>query len=444
MCKCLWKFMVLMLTMFLAACQAQVDHQDLLDLRLLPQNLTAYVVEDTAARALLPAERQKQWSDDYRQRFLGPWQSSWNGRLSDELFKIRDWLLNNPVFGSNCLPIPMQLRREWLLLCAEGDFPNADYPAITLRASNIRGLPTRQPAFYEFTLPGEGFPFDYLQNSSIPASMPVRVRQHSSDGGWLLVETDAMFGWIPATDVAPVDEAFILQYTTSAWSVVTGDDVLLTGDSGDVLATAALGSIWAQATPEKVWVAMRGDNGFAMLRPAAIPAGAAQPFPLPLTPALMAELGNHLLGKPYDWGGQFGGRDCSATLRDLFACFGLYLPRNSAGQATVGKRLDLQHLPAEERERFIMSQAEPWLSLAYMPGHIMLYVGNFKDQPVFLHTLWGIKTKDRHAKVGRHLVGQTVITGLRPGDELRDLMRPEGLLLERIEGMVLLGGVGEQ
>ena len=53
------------------------------------------------------------------------------------------------------------------------------------------------------------------------------------------------------------------------------------------------------------------------------------------------------------------------------------------------------------------------------------------------------ETKNRHAKAGRHLVGQTVITGLRPGDELSDLMRPEGLLLERIEGMVLLGGVAE-
>ncbi|MGE4544615.1 MAG: SH3 domain-containing protein [Pedobacter sp.] len=444
MCKkWLWKLIMLMLPVLVTACQTQVEHRDLLDLQLLPQNLTAYVVTDNAARALLPAERQKQWSDDYRRRFLAPWQATWEGRPIHELFGIREWLLNNLVFGSNYRPVPLQLRQQWLLLCAETEFPNADYPAITLRASNIRGLPTRQPAFYDFTLPGEGFPFDYLQNSSIPASVPVRVRQHSADGGWLLVETDAMFGWIPATDVAPVDEAFIRQYTTSAWSVVTQDDVLLTGDDGDVLATAALGSIWVQSMPDKVWVAMRGDNGHATLRPAAMPAGAAQPFPLPLTPGLMAELGNHLLGKPYDWGGQFGGRDCSATVRDLFACFGLYLPRNSAGQAKVGERLNLKHLPAKERERFIMSQAEPWLSLAYMPGHIMLYVGIFKDQPVFLHTLWGVKTKNRHAKAGRHLVGQTVITGLRPGDELSDLMRPEGLLLERIEGMVLLGGVAE-
>lgn len=444
MCKAPWKFIVLMLAMFMASCQTQGERQELLDLQMLPQDLTAYVEKDSVGHALLSAERQKQWSDDYRRRFLAPWQASWEGRPSQQLFHIREWLLNKPVYGGNYRPIPMPVRQQWLLRCAEGEFPNADYPAITLRASNLRGLPTRQPAFYAFTQPGEGFPFDYLQYSSIEASMPVRVRQHSADGGWLLVETDAMFGWIPATDVAPVDEAFIRQYTTSAWSVVVEDDVLLAGDGGEVLATAALGSVWAQSTPEKVWVAMRGDNGRASLQLAKMPAGVAQPFPLPLTSALMAELGNRMLGEPYDWGGQLGGRDCSATLRDLFGCFGLYLPRNSAAQAKVGNRLDLKQVPAKDRERFIMEQAEPWLSLAYMPGHIMLYVGIFKDRPVFLHTLWGIKTKDRHAKAGRHLVGQTVITGLRPGDELRDLMRPEGLLLERLEGMVLLGSVGEQ
>ncbi len=443
MCKWLWNLIVLMIAMFVASCETQVEHEELLDLQILPQHLTAYVVKDTAEDALLPAKRQKQWSDDYRRRFLAPWQDSWEGRTGHQLFHIRKWLLNNQVFGSNYRPIPMQIRQQWLLLCAEGEFPNADYPAITLRASSVRGLPTRQPAFYDVKRAGEGFPFDYLQNSSIQASMPVRVRQHSADGGWLLVETDAMFGWIPATDVAPVDQAFIQQYTTSAWSVVIRDDVLLTGPSGEVLATAALGSIWAKATPDKVWVAMRGDKGRARLRLALMPAEASQPFPLLLTPAHMAELGNRMLGKPYDWGGQLGGRDCSATLQDLFACFGLYLPRNSAGQAKVGKSLNLKHIPAKERERFIMSQAEPWLSLAYMPGHIMLYVGIFKDQPVFLHTIWGIKTKDRHARMGRHLVGQTVITGLRPGDELSNLMRPEGLLLERVEGMVLLRGIAE-
>jgi hypothetical protein len=68
----------------------------------------------------------------------------------------------------------------------------------------------------------------------------------------------------------------------------------------------------------------------------------------------------------------------------------------------------------------------------------------FRGQPVFLHTFWGVKTKDRHGTEGRYLVGRTVISGLRVGEELDDLMRPNGLLLERLEGMVLLRASGER
>lgn len=440
----LWTLGVLLILLFGVGCGVSVPPDELRDVRMLPQDLAAYIVPGTAARMLVPADRQKQLADNYRRRYLAPWQATWRGRSVDDLFGIRTWLLSKSLFGNNCRPIPMRLRQQWLALCAEEEYPNADYSAITLRAANLRGLPTRQSAFYDPNLPGEGYPFDYLQYSSIPGSTPVHVRQRSLDGGWLLVETEAMFGWLPATDVAPVDEELIQQYTTTAWSVAIEDDVPLTDEHGEVLAVAGLGSLWAQGEPGKVWVAVRGANGHALLQQATVLAGAVRPFPLPLTPQCMAELGNRLLGNPYDWGGQFGGRDCSSTLRDLFACFGIYLPRNSAEQAQVGKRLDLKQFSAKERERLIMSQAEPWLSLACMPGHVMLYVGIFKGKPVFLHTLWGIKTKKRHAKVARHLVGKTVLTGLRPGDERNDLLRPDGLLVKRIESMVLLGGAGEQ
>ncbi len=440
----MWKLGVLMVPMFVLACGVSGSPDELRDLRTLPQDLNAYIVPGTAERALLPGDRQKQLSDNYRRSFLAPWQSTSRAWSAHDMFAIRRWLLDNPLFGSNYQPIPMQLRQQWLALCAQEQFPNADYPAITLRASNLRGLPTRQPAFYKVDRPGEGFPFDYLQSSSVPASTPVRVRQRSADGGWVLVETAAMFGWLPSTDVAAVDKEIIERFAASSWCVVVADDVMLADENGQVLATVGLGSLLVQGTAGKVWVAVRGADGIAHLQQSTIAPDAIRPFPLPLTPGHMAALGNRLLGNPYDWGGQFGGRDCSATLRDLFACFGLYLPRNSAGQARAGKWLNLRHVPAEKRESFIMSQAEPWLSLAYMPGHIMLYVGMFRGQPVFLHTFWGVKTKDRHGTEGRYLVGRTVISGLRVGEELDDLMRPNGLLLERLEGMVLLRASGER
>ncbi|ABA89697.1 NLPC_P60 superfamily protein [Syntrophotalea carbinolica DSM 2380] len=429
--------------MLLTACGEQVVQHRPGALQLPPQNLYAYVASETADVRLLSEARQQRLAEDYRCRFAAPWQAGWSGRSAEELFGNRQWLMENALYGGNRQPVPMPRRQRWLAQCAIETFPNADYPAITLRPSNLRGLPTRQPAFYAFSQPGEGFPFDYLQYSSIPASTPVRVRHRSADGCWVLVETEAMFGWLPAMDVAAVDTRLQQQYEAASWYVAVKDDVPLTDAAGNVLAVAGLGSLWAQPESGVVWVAVRGEDGRAKLRRANYHADSVRRFPVLCTPANMAIIGNRLLGKPYDWGDQFGERDCSSTLRDLFACFGLYLPRNSAAQAVVAQRLGLSEVAVTDRPQVIRSQAQPWLTLAYMPGHIMLYVGEFRDQPVFLHAMWGIKVEDRQGREGRYLVGKTVVTGLRVGEELIGIKRPGGLLQERIQQLVLLTTFGE-
>jgi hypothetical protein len=381
--------------------------------------------------------------EDFRRRFLAPWQPRWSKRSPKTLFDIGARLLDAPLFGSNRIPIPPALRRQWMSLCAVETFPAADFPAIVVHPSDLRGLPTRQPAFYDPDLPGEGFPFDYLQYSALSAGTPVRVRHRSADGCWLLVETEAMFGWLPATDVVAIDAGLADLYTTASWRVVLEDDVPLCDESGAVLAIAGLGSVWPEAGQDRLWVPLRGADGQVILCQARPAAGDVRSFPLAMTAAHVALLGNRMLGKPYDWGGQFGDRDCSSTLRDLFACFGLYLPRNSAAQAGSGVKVDLVPLAGEQREAFIRDRAVPWLTLGYMPGHIMLYVGEFNGQPAFFHTMWGLKTRDRRGQEGRYPVGRTVITGLRPGEELEELMRPGGLLLERLESLVLLAQMDE-
>jgi len=150
----------------------------------------------------------------------------------------------------------------------------------------------------------------------------------------------------------------------------------------------------------------------------------------------MAGLAQNLLGQPYGWGGLFGWRDCSATLRDLMAPFGLWLPRNSGDQAQAGARfIELAELSPAEKEERIQALGVPWLSLLWLPGHIMLYVGAPQGQALVLHSAWGLKTWRPFIGEGRALIARTVITSLEPGKELADR---QGSLLERVEGLVPL------
>jgi hypothetical protein len=50
-----------------------------------------------------------------------------------------------------------------------------------------------------------------------------------------------------------------------------------------------------------------------------------------------------------------------------------------------------------------------------MPGHIMLYVGEFSGRPVVYHNIWGLRTLEDDGGEGRLVLGRAVITSLRAG-----------------------------
>ena len=87
----------------------------------------------------------------------------------------------------------------------------------------------------------------------------------------------------------------------------------------------------------------------------------------------------------------------------------------------------------------ILDKGVPFLTVIWMPGHIMLYVGTHQGKPLVFHNTWGLRTQSASGGESRLIIGKAVITTLEPGQELPDLARPKGNLLYRIEAMTLLG-----
>jgi hypothetical protein len=188
-----------------------------------------------------------------------------------------------------------------------------------------------------------------------------------------------------------------------------------------------------------IWTAVRDARGKAFLRKAAVAKKAAADKPVPFTPRHVARLARELAGEPYGWGGLGGKRDCSAMIRDLFAPFGLWLPRNSSEQARAGKFTSFRNLSSAEKEALIVREGAPWRTLLWTPGHIMLYIGVHQGKPLIFHNFWSIKTQDADGKKGRVIVGRAAVTTLHPGHELQSLDLPRAGILYGLEGMVFLG-----
>lgn len=156
----------------------------------------------------------------------------------------------------------------------------------------------------------------------------------------------------------------------------------------------------------------------------------ASRFPLKFSDENVRALASSLLGQSYGWGGFGGKRDCSLFLQDFLGSFGVWLPRNSKAQGQIGKVVSLANLSAEEKLHVIKTQAVPYRTLFHMNGHIMLYAGLRGGEPLAVHDVWGIRTKDN----GRAMIGGVAITTLKIGSDVADI-DPKRLLVSRINSM---------
>lgn len=408
------------------------------DLRVLPQDLNAYLRPGTADRRLYPQEQAGMRMETFMQTWLAPWnmaRPAYSRKAVEDIFRRFE---KSPGFGTGGQRNSPDFATSLHAVAGLGAYPNTMRKALTVKNTNLRGMPTLAPRFADPRLPGEGYPFDYLQHTALPPATPVLVTHTSRDGAWVLAESSLTFGWLPATDVAFVDDAAIGQCTTARLAAVVRDQTRI--PEAGILAD--VGAVFPQAGPADalgvpVLVPRREASGQARLQRVLLPAGSAVPMPMPMTPRNVAAVGNQFMGKTYGWGGIDGKRDCSALTHDLFVPFGLYLPRNSASQAAYGASIPLLDLDNAQKETAILSQGVPFGTLIWIKGHILVYVGEYQGHPVVYHDIWGLRTFGEDGRDGRLVLGRAVVTTLRAGEE-EPAVGPSHILLNRVRSLSVL------
>ena len=102
---------------------------------------------------------------------------------------------------------------------------------------------------------------------------------------------------------------------------------------------------------------------------------------LTMTSDAVIEQAFKFLGKIYGWGGSFASNDCSGIVRQIYACFGFELPRNSAA---IGQNFDLGardfSIMTADKKLDIIKKLKAG-SLLTMDGHMMIYLGTVDGKP---------------------------------------------------------------
>lgn len=444
------------------------------DLAVLPQDLTVYAEKAGLKTKLLSVEEQTEQDARFDANFFAAWNDDITYLPKETAFEGVMTLAPGKGYAENLRLWDLERWQAVLRNCAMKEYGGHGLtPAITVDTAHLRRLPTELPYFLDPGKAGEGFPFDYLQNSTLWIGTPVSIMHVSADRRWVLVQTRLVSGWVEAEKIAAVDKKFIRTWKSRPLGAIVDDDALLflnpkkrDAVSGTLVRKAHIGTVLpfppasGETPPQKapvVWVnaPLRGADGNAVIGLALVGMHGVQRKPLPLTPGNVAFIGNRMMGQPYGWGGMHGQRDCSAMMRDLFTPFGVWLPRNSHPQGQSGMRVSLEGLTPDQKEARIMEKGVPFFSLVSLPGHVGLYLGSHavpgnergnekgesvREVPVMFHNVWGLRVvtgSGKDKKTGRAVIGKAVVTTLRPGAEHATISSPASIL-DRIAGIAIL------
>ena len=306
--------------------------------------------------------------------------------------------------------------------------------AITLKNVNIRVLPTNSPMFYDPTQPGEGFPFDYNQNSSLKINTPIIVSHLSKDRAWAYIESSTVGGWVEIGTIAYVDNDFIQEFKTSNYFVSVKEKFPIYDPIFREYVKVA--TIFPKKN-NKYIIAKRDNNQNAYISYIDLNNDEVESMPLTFNSENRIKIAKQLIDEPYGWGGLLNNRDCSSFTQDYFATFGKFLHRNSKAQLSNGKYLDMSNLTNNEKKEFMKNNGVPFSTLVYLKGHIMLYIGIKENEPLVLHNMWSVRLKDSNGRKYRHIIGKATVTTLEPGKGIKDFDEDTNIL-NRIQGIVIL------
>lgn len=234
-----------------------------------------------------------------------------------------------------------------------------------------------------------------LQQTNLKINEPVVVLWESADRAWLYVAANEYIGWIKKADCAHVktrqewisiqkQEEIIMVYEDDGITEI--NEPLLMGTRLYLADTDEYQDLFTDEEsidtennyvirfPQKDSEGLLKYQYIAISKENKVSEGY-----MPYTRSNVLKLAFQELGSPYGWGGIDGKRDCSSYIKDIYACFGFVMPRNSRIQMSMPVMAkDTSTMSEDEKEAYI-ANVQPGAIMG-ISGHVMLYIGSANNQ----------------------------------------------------------------
>ncbi len=343
--------------------------------------------------------------------------------------KIREYLAANAryiidakFFITGDLPLEIAERHRIAALMDTTNVPDVIDIRFGIVLERVSGKiwPTSIPLM---SSPGSN-EFDHGMVSTMDYGEPVALLHTSADDLWCYVQSENFGCWVPSSTVAFGDVPTVRELTDKTMPLVAvGSRVPVYGkpEDGPAVGYLNMGTYLpirsAGSTFCEVLAPGRGAHGELTARIGYVRRSSDVSIGfLPYTPRNLYRQCFVPYGQRYGWGGMYDNRDCSAFVLDVFRCFDIRLPRNSASQAKASRWT----IPLEGMDRVARMEALKGLpggyTILHMPGHIMIYLGEIGGKPYAIHNFWSWREEMQGGVQVTHRAARVAVTDLMLGE----------------------------
>ncbi len=283
--------------------------------------------------------------------------------------------------------------------------PTARYALVVHRA-DLRTFPTAMRVFNE----RGDTDIDRFQESALFPGTPVLIVHRSLDHRWQFVVSPRYAAWVESQNVAEGSAAQVFGYVdhvpyrvvtaATATTVYTPEQPSLSQLQLDMGTRVPLLTEWPAAravngqhpyTSNVIELPVRKPGGVLEFSPALLQKSTdTQPDYLSLTRANILRQAFKFLGERYGWGHSYDARDCSGFVSDVYSSMGVWMPRNTRAQSvSPGLNHRLFGRSDDRAARLAAVRALEVGDLVYIPGHVMMIIGQIDGEPYVIHDTTG-------------------------------------------------------
>ncbi len=302
---------------------------------------------------------------------------------------------------------------------------------LVVHRASFRKFPTDLRVF---STQGETDIGRFQETAEFPGT-PVAITHASADGQWLFVVSPRYAAWTRRENVAQGSRAQVFDYLDKKpYRVVTGATVR-TVFTREMPAVSQLQLDMSTRvplqsglppdqpvngqTPYAGWtleLPVRQADGALAFSPALLQKNLdTSPDYLPLTQTDILTQAFKFLGERYGWGHAYDSRDCSGFVSDVYRSMGVQMPRNTSAQAVSPALQHRLFTDADSREvRIKAARALQVGDLVYIPGHVMMVIGQRDGQPYVIHDVLGMRYRQSDGSTRRVTLNSVAVTPLLP------------------------------